>query len=73
MAGSRVLRGMAGFMILLSLFLHWKLDGADLMRLSWLWMTGFIGLSLFQSMFTGWCPGMMFLAKLGIRDKPKAS
>ena len=51
MAGSRMLRGMAGAVILISLFLHWKLDGADLMRLSWLWLTGIIGLSLFQSMF----------------------
>jgi len=73
MGGSRVLRGVAGLVILVSLFLHWKLDGVDMMRLSWLWLTGLVGLSLFQSMFTNWCPMMMILGKIGIRDKPKAS
>ncbi len=72
MAASRLLRGIAGIMILLSLFLHWKFDGYDMMRLNWLWFTGFIGLNLLQSMFTNWCPMMAILSKIGIRDKPKA-
>lgn len=29
--------------------------------------TAFIGLNLFQSAFTNWCPMMTFLRKLGVR------
>jgi hypothetical protein len=30
--------------------------------------TVFVGLNLFQSAFTGWCPMMTFLRKAGVRD-----
>lgn len=30
--------------------------------------TAFVGLNLFQSAFTNWCPMMTFLRKLGVRD-----
>ncbi|WP_426417797.1 YgaP family membrane protein [Aestuariirhabdus sp. LZHN29] len=33
---------------------------------SWLWLTGFVGLNLFQSAFTKWCPMMTVLRKLGV-------
>lgn len=32
----------------------------------WYLFTGFIGLNLFQSSFTNWCPMMTFLRKLGV-------
>ena len=32
-----------------------------------LWFTLFVGLNLFQSAFTNWCPMMTFLRKLGVR------
>jgi len=56
----RILRGIAGFFILLSLFLAARVDGR------WLWFTAFVGLNLLQSAFTGWCPMMTILKKCGI-------
>ncbi|TAK10934.1 MAG: DUF2892 domain-containing protein [Acidobacteria bacterium] len=32
------------------------------------WFTLFVGLNLFQSFFTGWCPMMVILRKAGVRD-----
>jgi hypothetical protein len=32
-----------------------------------LWFTLFVGLNLFQSAFTQWCPMMTFLRKAGVR------
>jgi hypothetical protein len=57
-----IVRGMAGFFILLSLVL------AQYHSSNWLWFTGFVGLNLLQSAFTGWCPMMTVLRKLGVRD-----
>jgi Inner membrane protein YgaP-like, transmembrane domain len=33
----------------------------------WYLLTAFVGLNLFQSAFTNWCPMMWFLHKLGVR------
>ena len=33
-----------------------------------LWLTLFVGLNLFQSAFTQWCPMMTILRKAGVRD-----
>ena len=33
-----------------------------------LWFTLFVGLNLFQSGFSGWCPMMTILRKAGVRD-----
>ncbi|MFA5350399.1 MAG: DUF2892 domain-containing protein [Candidatus Omnitrophota bacterium] len=55
----RLLRGIAGFFILVSLFL------AHYVNHNWLWFTAFVGLNLFQSAFTGWCPMMWVLNKCG--------
>jgi hypothetical protein len=33
----------------------------------WYLFTVFVGLNLFQSAFTNWCPMMTFLRKLGVR------
>jgi hypothetical protein len=33
----------------------------------WFAFTAFVGLNLFQSAFTGWCPMMWVLARLGLR------
>ena len=32
--------------------------------------TAFVGLNLFQSAFTNWCPMMAILRRLGLRDGP---
>ena len=34
---------------------------------NWYYFTAFVGLNLFQSAFTNWCPMMAFLKKLGAR------
>lgn len=33
-----------------------------------LWFTLFVGLNLFQSALSGWCPMMAILRKAGVRD-----
>jgi len=55
----RKLRGIAGVFILGSLLL------AHYVNVNWLWLTAFVGLNLFQSAFTNWCPMMWILQKLG--------
>jgi len=56
----RWLRLVAGAFILLSLALgHWVSP-------YWYLFTAFVGLNLFQSAFTGWCPMMTILRKLGV-------
>lgn len=34
---------------------------------NFLWFTLFVGLNLFQSAFTNWCPMMSFLRKAGVK------
>lgn len=34
---------------------------------NFLWFTLFVGLNLFQSAFTSWCPMMSFLRKAGVK------
>lgn len=61
----RTLRLIAGFFILVSLALgHW-------MNQYWYLFTAFVGLNLFQSGITDWCPMMTFLRKLGVASKEK--
>ena len=57
----RMLRGIAGAFILISLIL------AHFVSPLWLWFTAFVGLNLFQSAFTNWCPMMVILKKLGVK------
>jgi hypothetical protein len=59
----RMLRGIAGFFILLSVFL------AHYHSPYWLLFTAFVGLNLLQSAFTDWCPMMTFLKKLGVASQ----
>jgi hypothetical protein len=61
----RWLRMIAGFFILLTLVL------AHYHNPNWLWFTAFVGLNLFQSAFTNWCPMMNILAKLGVPKFPE--
>jgi len=57
----RTLRGIAGLFILASLLL------AHYVNHHWLWFTAFVGLNLFQSAFTNWCPMMWILNKCGVK------
>lgn len=64
---NRAVRIIAGFFILLSLTLAHIYGQADLSRLSWLWFTAFVGLNLFQSGFTNFCPMDKILARCGLK------
>lgn len=56
----RTLRLIAGLFVLVSLALgRWVHE-------YWYLFTAFVGLNLFQSGFTNWCPMMVFLRKLGV-------
>ncbi len=65
---NRIVRIIAGFFILLSLTLAHLNGQADLLHLSWLWFTAFVGLNLFQSGFTKFCPMDMILKRLGVKE-----
>ncbi|TWX58561.1 YgaP family membrane protein [Colwellia hornerae] len=56
------LRLIAGTMILISLILTVTLS------INWLWFTAFIAANLIQSSFTKWCPMMVLLKKVGLKD-----
>jgi hypothetical protein len=60
MTVERYLRMIAGFFVLLSLALGYWLSPY------WYLFTAFVGLNLFQSAFTNWCPMMTFLRKAGV-------
>jgi hypothetical protein len=62
MTVDRYLRMIAGLFVMLSALLAVMVD------IRWLYFTGFVGLNLFQSAFTNWCPMMTFLKKLGVRQ-----
>jgi hypothetical protein len=63
MTVDRLLRLIAGFFIMLSVLLAWLVSPYFLL------FTAFVGLNLFQSAFTNWCPMMSFLRKLGVKDE----
>lgn len=68
MTTERIIRIMAGVMILLSLALAHFMGQVDMTSLSWLWFTAFIGLNLLQSGFTGFCPPEALLKKMGFKE-----
>lgn len=67
MTVERLIRIIAGTFILLSLALG--VEGSPIfVSKSFLWFTGFVGLNLFQSGFTSFCPMNNILAKFGIKS-----
>jgi hypothetical protein len=62
MTVERYLRLIAGFFIVLSLALGYWVSAY------WYLFTAFVGLNLFQSALTNWCPMMTFLKKLGVKS-----
>lgn len=60
MTVERYLRLIAGIVVLVSLALGWWVS-------PWFYLlTAFVGLNLFQSGFTNWCPMMTFLRRAGV-------
>lgn len=72
MTVERYVRIIAGSFIMLSLILAHAAGQADLSKLSWLWFTAFVGVNLFQSGFTQFCPLVNILKKLGVKEAHQA-
>jgi hypothetical protein len=67
MSIERCLRLIAGFFVMVSVALGvW-------VNQYWFLFTGFVGLNLFQSAFTNWCPMITLLRKLGVDQEPPHS
>jgi hypothetical protein len=62
MTVDRYLRMIAGAFVMLTLALGYWVSPY------WYLFTGFVGLNLFQSAFTNWCPMMTILRKAGVKD-----
>ena len=60
MTVERALRLIAGFFVMAGALL------AYLHSAYWLFFTGFVGLNLFQSGFTNWCPMVWILGMAGL-------
>jgi hypothetical protein len=58
----RALRLIAGAFVILSVLL------GIYVNVNFLWFTLFVGVNLFQSAFTNWCPMMTILRKAGLTD-----
>ena len=61
MSIDRFVLAFAGFVILASVLL------SVYHHANWLWLTGFVGVNLLQSAFTGFCPLAMILKRVGMR------
>jgi len=59
---NEALRAIAGFFVLASLALGWWVHPGFYL------FTAFVGVNLFQSAFTRWCPMMTILRKAGVRE-----
>lgn len=62
MTVERSLRMIAGAFVTASVVLGMYVN------VNFLWFTLFVGLNLFQSAFTHWCPMMTILRKAGVRS-----
>ncbi|MGV6858936.1 MAG: YgaP family membrane protein [bacterium] len=63
MSIDRVVLAFAGIVILATVAYVLFLGGST----NWLYLTGFVGLNLLQSSFTGFCPLAMILKKMGLK------
>lgn len=61
MSIDRIVMAFAGSVILVSVLL------SVYHHVNWLWLTGFVGVNLLQSSFTGFCPLAMILKKFGAK------
>jgi hypothetical protein len=62
MTVERALRLIAGALVTLSVLLGIYVNA------NFLWFTLFVGVNLFQSAFTNWCPMMVILRKRGLAE-----
>ncbi len=62
---NRIVRGVAGSFVLISLIL------AIYVNINWLWFTAFVGVNLLQASLTKWCLLEDILKKFGVPDSDK--
>ena len=67
MTTNEYVRAFAGAFVLISLALGVEASPLFVSK-HFLWVTGFVGLNLFQSAFTGLCPLDRILRRLGMRS-----
>lgn len=58
----RIVRAVAGAMVLTSITLAYTVN------INWLWLGVFVGVNLFQSAFTRFCPLELILKAVGVRN-----
>ena len=63
MTVDELLRAIAGLFVVLSVAL------GSFVHPAFLIFTAFVGLNLFQSAFSRWCPMMTILRKLGVKEQ----
>jgi hypothetical protein len=68
MSIERIVMAFAGFMVMLSLALGWSASPI-FHHEYWLFFTAFVGLNVFQSAFTGFCPLVMILKAMGFKTE----
>ena len=59
----RSITAMAGLFVTVTVLL------AIYHNMNWLWFTGFVGVNLFQSSFSGFCPAAMIFKALGLKSE----
>ncbi len=59
---NRIVRGIAGSFVLISILLSIYVNQ------NWLWFTAFVGANLLQSSITKWCLMDTLLTKLDVKD-----
>lgn len=65
---NRMIRVIAGLFIMLSLLLAHLMGQVDMLHMSWLWFTAFVGLNLFQSGLSNWCLMAKILKAAGVKE-----
>lgn len=67
MSIERTVLAFAGFVVVVSVLL------SVYHNQNWLYLTGFVGVNLFQSAFTGFCPLANILKMLGLKSDKAAA
>ncbi|WP_299788285.1 DUF2892 domain-containing protein [uncultured Shewanella sp.] len=63
MSIERIIMAFAGMMVLLSIVL------TTWVHANFIWLTVFVGVNLFQSAFTGFCPIAILMKRLGVKTE----
>jgi hypothetical protein len=67
MSIERTVLAFAGFVVVASVLL------SVYHNVNWLYLTGFVGINLFQSAFTGFCPLANILKMFGLKSEKAAA